>query len=166
MYGTYPVAHLTPYKIIFSVDKKSLNGLWTNQISRYIRCVDKTQCCHIVSRSILDLFRREGSGSASMKHCWNSSVIPPPPKLIERIDNWKGYNRRLCLDTFLSKFRFHSYLLCFPSYLCLASVICLLSRVWVTTDGVWIGNWIYWSISDRNYSAIANTHTAVHYSTH
>jgi hypothetical protein len=24
----------------------------------------------------------------------------------------------------------------------------------VTTDGVWIGNWTYWRLTDRNYSAI------------
>jgi hypothetical protein len=27
----------------------------------------------------------------------------------------------------------------------------ILSRVWVTIHGVWIGNWIYWTLTDRNY---------------
>jgi hypothetical protein len=27
----------------------------------------------------------------------------------------------------------------------------ILSRLWVTIDGVWIGNWIYWTLTDRNY---------------
>jgi hypothetical protein len=27
----------------------------------------------------------------------------------------------------------------------------ILSRAWVTTDGVWLGNWIYWTLTDRNY---------------
>jgi hypothetical protein len=26
----------------------------------------------------------------------------------------------------------------------------LLSRVWVTIDGIWIGNWIYWTLTERN----------------
>jgi hypothetical protein len=37
-----------------------------------------------------------------------------------------------------------------------------LSRIWVTIDGGWIGNWIYWTLTDRNYSnysAIANSYT-------
>jgi hypothetical protein len=29
----------------------------------------------------------------------------------------------------------------------------------VTTDGVCIANWIYWTLTERNYSAIANSHT-------
>jgi hypothetical protein len=29
----------------------------------------------------------------------------------------------------------------------------------VTKDGVWVGNWIYWTLTDRNYSTIANSHT-------
>jgi hypothetical protein len=27
----------------------------------------------------------------------------------------------------------------------------ILSRIWVTIDGVWIGNWIYWTFTERNY---------------
>jgi hypothetical protein len=27
----------------------------------------------------------------------------------------------------------------------------ILSRVWVTTDGVWIGDSIYWPLTDHNY---------------
>jgi hypothetical protein len=27
----------------------------------------------------------------------------------------------------------------------------ILSHVWVTVDGVWIGNWIYWTLTDHNY---------------
>jgi hypothetical protein len=36
----------------------------------------------------------------------------------------------------------------------------------VTIDGVWTGNWIYLALTDRNYSAIANSHSAIHYSKH
>jgi hypothetical protein len=35
----------------------------------------------------------------------------------------------------------------------------ILSQVWVITDGVWIGNWIYWTLTDHNYSVITNSHT-------
>jgi hypothetical protein len=44
----------------------------------------------------------------------------------------------------------------------------ILSYVCVTTDGDWIGNWIYWARRDRNcsnYSAITNSHSAIYYST-
>jgi hypothetical protein len=27
----------------------------------------------------------------------------------------------------------------------------VLSHVWVTIYGVWIGNWIYWPLTSRNY---------------
>jgi hypothetical protein len=27
----------------------------------------------------------------------------------------------------------------------------ILSRDWVSVDGVWIGNWIYWTLTERNY---------------
>jgi hypothetical protein len=27
----------------------------------------------------------------------------------------------------------------------------ILSRVWATTDAVWIGNWIHWTLIERNY---------------
>jgi hypothetical protein len=27
----------------------------------------------------------------------------------------------------------------------------ILSRVWVTTDGVWVGNSVYWTITEHNY---------------
>jgi hypothetical protein len=33
----------------------------------------------------------------------------------------------------------------------LSFIFNILSRVWVTIDGVWIGNWIYWSLTVRNY---------------
>jgi hypothetical protein len=36
----------------------------------------------------------------------------------------------------------------------------ILSCVWLTIDGVWVGNWIYWTLTDISYySAIANSHT-------
>jgi hypothetical protein len=36
-----------------------------------------------------------------------------------------------------------------------------LSRGWVATDGVWIGNWIYWplTVTASNYIDVANSHT-------
>jgi hypothetical protein len=35
-----------------------------------------------------------------------------------------------------------------------------LSRVWVTIDGVWISDWIYWPLTDCNYkNTITNHHT-------
>jgi hypothetical protein len=40
--------------------------------------------------------------------------------------------------------------------------ITILSHDWVTTDGVWIGNWIYLTlliITKSNCSAIANSYT-------
>jgi hypothetical protein len=40
-------------------------------------------------------------------------------------------------------------------------VLLILSRVWVTIDGVWVGNWMYWIFTDvttSNYSTIANSH--------
>jgi hypothetical protein len=30
----------------------------------------------------------------------------------------------------------------------------VLSLVWVTRNGVWIGNWIYWKLTDRNYNLL------------
>jgi hypothetical protein len=33
------------------------------------------------------------------------------------------------------------------------------TRVWVTIDGVWIGDWIYWPFTDRKYNSITNFHT-------
>jgi hypothetical protein len=36
----------------------------------------------------------------------------------------------------------------------------------VTIDWVWIGNWMYWPLTDRNYSAIANSHTLQFTTTH
>jgi hypothetical protein len=41
-------------------------------------------------------------------------------------------------------------------------LIKILSYVWVTTDGGWISNWIYWTLTEvttNNYSANANWHT-------
>jgi hypothetical protein len=35
---------------------------------------------------------------------------------------------------------------------------CILSRVWVTTDGVWIGDSIYWPLTDRNYKWLWRRH--------
>jgi hypothetical protein len=37
------------------------------------------------------------------------------------------------------------------TYIYIYIYIYILSRVWVTTDGVWIGNLIYWTLTDRNY---------------
>jgi hypothetical protein len=34
-----------------------------------------------------------------------------------------------------------------------------MSRDGVTIDAGWIGNWINWTLTDRNYSALANSHT-------
>jgi hypothetical protein len=39
----------------------------------------------------------------------------------------------------------------------------ILSRVWATIDGIWIGYWIYWPlihVSTSNYSATANLHNS------
>jgi hypothetical protein len=30
----------------------------------------------------------------------------------------------------------------------------IFSRVWATTDGVWISIWIYWPLTDRNYKQL------------
>jgi hypothetical protein len=35
----------------------------------------------------------------------------------------------------------------------------ILSRVRVTLDGVWIDNWIYWPLSNRNYTSLTELHT-------
>jgi hypothetical protein len=37
----------------------------------------------------------------------------------------------------------------------------LLSRVVLATDGVWIGEWIYWPLTGRNYK-YADFHTTKH----
>jgi hypothetical protein len=44
----------------------------------------------------------------------------------------------------------------------LSLLLNLLSRVWVTMDGVLIGNWICWALTDRNYAvniALSLIHT-------
>jgi hypothetical protein len=33
----------------------------------------------------------------------------------------------------------------------LSICVVIMSRVWVTIDGVWIGNWIYWILTEPNY---------------
>jgi hypothetical protein len=47
--------------------------------------------------------------------------------------------------------------LLFAFYIILNTVSC----VWVTIDRVWIGDWIYWSLThhEYNYNATANLHT-------
>jgi hypothetical protein len=35
----------------------------------------------------------------------------------------------------------------------------IVTILWVTIDGVWTGNWFYWTLTDRNYNTIVNSHT-------
>jgi hypothetical protein len=62
------------------------------------------------------------------------------------------------LHAFACRSRLRTCFIC-SLFLVSDSIRSILSRVRVTTDGVSIDNRIYWTLTDRNYSAVVNSHT-------
>jgi hypothetical protein len=80
--------------------------------------------------------------------------------LVMRDKNVAAYRKHPVIWCFISSgflCVFHMLLVC-VSYYCwcrgrpsLVYWFIILSRVWVTIDGVWVRNWIYWAFTERNY---------------